>query len=95
MEPHPHGVDPRPLPSALIEAKIPANPTPGGDISGITANNAKRTIVIRMAKPRGDFLTILALLFAAPVPAARFMASSTAIDRPIPGHASAPIAPLL
>jgi peptide/nickel transport system substrate-binding protein len=45
------------------------NPTPGGDISGIVANNAKRTITIRLASPRGDFLTILALLFAAPVPA--------------------------
>src|SRR4029453_18765301 len=44
------------------------NPTPGGDISGITANNGKRTITIRLAMPRGDFLTILALLFAAPVP---------------------------
>jgi peptide/nickel transport system substrate-binding protein len=44
------------------------NPTPGGDISGIVTNNAKRTITIRLAKPRGDFLTILALLFAAPVP---------------------------
>ena len=45
------------------------NPTAGGDISGITANNAKRTINIRLDKARGDFLTILALLFAAPVPA--------------------------
>jgi peptide/nickel transport system substrate-binding protein len=45
------------------------NPTPGGDISGIVTNNAKRTITIRLATPRGDFLTILALLFAAPVPA--------------------------
>jgi peptide/nickel transport system substrate-binding protein len=44
------------------------NPTAGGDISGIVPNNGKRTIVIRLAKPRGDFLTILALLFAAPVP---------------------------
>ena len=44
------------------------NPTPGGDISGIVTNNAKRTITIRLATPRGDFLTILALLFAAPVP---------------------------
>ena len=44
------------------------NPTAGGDISGIVTNNAKRTITIRLAKPRGDFLTILALLFAAPVP---------------------------
>jgi peptide/nickel transport system substrate-binding protein len=40
-----------------------------GDIPGIKTNNAKRTIVIRLTKPRGDFLTILALLFAAPVPA--------------------------
>jgi peptide/nickel transport system substrate-binding protein len=39
-----------------------------GDIPGIKANNAKRTIVIKLTKPRGDFLTILALLFAAPVP---------------------------
>ena len=44
------------------------NPTPGGDISGIVTNNAKRTITIRLDSPRGDFLTILALIFAAPVP---------------------------
>ena len=44
------------------------NPTAGGDISGIVTNNAKRTITIRLDTPRGDFLTILALLFAAPVP---------------------------
>ena len=44
------------------------NPTAGGDISGIVTNNAKRTINIRLDTPRGDFLTILALLFAAPVP---------------------------
>jgi peptide/nickel transport system substrate-binding protein len=40
-----------------------------GDIPGIAVNNAKRKIVIRLTKPRGDFLTILALTFAAPVPA--------------------------
>jgi peptide/nickel transport system substrate-binding protein len=45
------------------------NPTKNGNISGIIVNNAKRTIVIKLATPRGDFLTILALLFAAPVPA--------------------------
>jgi peptide/nickel transport system substrate-binding protein len=45
------------------------NPTPEGDISGIVTSNGKRTITIRLAKARGDFLTILALLFAAPVPA--------------------------
>jgi len=49
-------------------AAFAAHPTASGDISGISANNAKRTITIRMAKPRGDFLTIVALLFAAPVP---------------------------
>jgi len=40
-----------------------------GDIPGIAVNNAKRKVVIRLTKPRGDFLTILALVFAAPVPA--------------------------
>src|SRR5712692_10627723 len=43
--------------------------TPTGDIAGIRANNKTRTIVIRLDSPRGDFLTILALLFSAPVPA--------------------------
>jgi peptide/nickel transport system substrate-binding protein len=40
-----------------------------GDIPGIQVNNAKRRIVIKLTRPRGDFLTILALTFAAPVPA--------------------------
>ncbi|HKD32517.1 MAG TPA: ABC transporter substrate-binding protein [Gaiellaceae bacterium] len=44
------------------------NPTPGGNIPGIIVNNKKRTITIKLVSPRGDFLTILALLFAAPVP---------------------------
>jgi peptide/nickel transport system substrate-binding protein len=44
------------------------NPTPGGNIPGIIASNRKRTITIKLVSPRGDFLTILALLFAAPVP---------------------------
>jgi len=39
-----------------------------GDIGGIKVNNKKRTITIRLVSPRGDFLTILALGFAAPVP---------------------------
>jgi len=39
-----------------------------GDISGIQVNNARRTIKIKLTTPRGDFLTILSLLFAAPVP---------------------------
>ena len=45
------------------------NPTPGGNIPGIIVNNKKRTITIKLVSPRGDFLTILALGFAAPVPA--------------------------
>ena len=40
-----------------------------GDIGGIRTNNKTGKIVIKLTKPRGDFLTILALLFAAPVPA--------------------------
>ncbi|MGB2954114.1 MAG: ABC transporter substrate-binding protein [Gaiellaceae bacterium] len=40
-----------------------------GHISGIIVNNSKRTITIKLTSPRGDFLTIIALLFAAPVPA--------------------------
>jgi peptide/nickel transport system substrate-binding protein len=38
------------------------------DIAGIVTNNKRRTIVIRLTAPRGDFLTIIALLFSAPVP---------------------------
>ncbi len=45
-----------------------AHPTPNGNISGIITNNSKRTITIKLATARGDFLTILALIFAAPVP---------------------------
>jgi peptide/nickel transport system substrate-binding protein len=45
------------------------HPTKSGNISGIVTNNKKRTITIKLATPRGDFLTILALIFAAPVPA--------------------------
>jgi peptide/nickel transport system substrate-binding protein len=40
-----------------------------GGISGIVADDAKRTIAIRLAKPQGDFENILALPFAALVPA--------------------------
>jgi peptide/nickel transport system substrate-binding protein len=45
------------------------HPTKGGNIPGIIVNNSKRSIVIKLVAPRGDFLTIIALLFAAPVPA--------------------------
>jgi peptide/nickel transport system substrate-binding protein len=48
--------------------KYSEHPTKSGNISGIIVNNSKRTIVIKLSTPRGDFLTILALLFAAPVP---------------------------
>jgi peptide/nickel transport system substrate-binding protein len=40
-----------------------------GDIPGIVGNNAKRTLTFNLVAPRGDFLSILALLFASPVPA--------------------------
>ena len=40
-----------------------------GDIPGIVGNNAKRTVTFNLVAPRGDFLSILALLFASPVPA--------------------------
>jgi peptide/nickel transport system substrate-binding protein len=46
-----------------------AHPTKGGNISGIITNNKTRSITVKLATPRGDFLTILALIFAAPVPA--------------------------
>src|SRR6185312_8349164 len=59
-----------------------AHPTKGGNISGIITNNKTRSITIKLATPRGDFLTILALIFAAPVPAS----TSTAIlNGTIPG----------
>jgi peptide/nickel transport system substrate-binding protein len=48
--------------------KYSEHPTPGGNIPGIIVNNRKRTITVKLTSPRGDFLTILALLFAAPVP---------------------------
>jgi peptide/nickel transport system substrate-binding protein len=44
------------------------HPTPGGNIPGIIVNNRTRAITIKLVTPRGDFLTILALIFAAPVP---------------------------
>ena len=44
------------------------HPTASGNIPGIITSNGKRTITIKLVKPRGDFLTILALIFAAPVP---------------------------
>jgi peptide/nickel transport system substrate-binding protein len=53
-----------------------------GDIGGIKTNNKARTIVIRLAKPRGDFLTILALLFASPVPCGTPAADQS--TKPIP-----------
>jgi len=46
-----------------------AHPTKGGNISGIITNNKTRSITVKLSTPRGDFLTILALIFAAPVPA--------------------------
>ena len=59
-----------------------AHPTKGGNISGIITNNKTRTITIKLATPRGDFLTILALIFAAPVPA---NTSTAILNGTIPG----------
>ncbi|MDQ3875095.1 MAG: ABC transporter substrate-binding protein [Actinomycetota bacterium] len=39
-----------------------------GNIAGVATNNARRTVTFRLVRPRGDFLSILALQFAAPVP---------------------------
>jgi len=58
------------------------HPTKGGNISGIVTSNKKRTITIKLSKPRGDFLTILALIFAAPVPA---NTSTAILNGTIPG----------
>ena len=58
------------------------HPTKSGNISGIITNNKKRTITIKLATPRGDFLTILALIFAAPVPA---NTSTAILNGTIPG----------
>jgi peptide/nickel transport system substrate-binding protein len=67
----------------IVGAKaFAAHPTKGGNISGIVVNNKKRTITIKLTKPRGDFLTILALLFAAPVPSST---STNILNGKIPG----------
>jgi peptide/nickel transport system substrate-binding protein len=39
-----------------------------GDIGGIVANDRSGRIVIRLVRPKGDFIDALALMFAAPVP---------------------------
>jgi peptide/nickel transport system substrate-binding protein len=43
--------------------------TKQGDISGITSDDAARTIEIRLEKPQGDFMNVLASSFASLVPA--------------------------
>jgi peptide/nickel transport system substrate-binding protein len=42
--------------------------TKKGDIAGIVANDQTGDITIRLAKPQGDFLNVMATEFAAPVP---------------------------
>jgi peptide/nickel transport system substrate-binding protein len=59
-----------------------AGPKTCGNISGIVTSNKKRTIVIKLTQPRGDFLTILALIFAAPIPA---NTSTQILNATIPG----------
>jgi peptide/nickel transport system substrate-binding protein len=53
-----------------------------GHITGIVGNNAKRTVTFHLVKPRGDFLSILALLFASPVPAGTPDADQSTKDLP-------------
>jgi peptide/nickel transport system substrate-binding protein len=43
--------------------------TKKGDIAGIVTDDEARTVEIRLTQPRGDFLHILAMMFAAAVPA--------------------------
>ena len=43
--------------------------TKKGDITGITTDDAARTITIKLEQPQGDFLNILAIEFARFVPA--------------------------
>jgi peptide/nickel transport system substrate-binding protein len=57
-----------------------------GNIGGIIGNNAKRTVTYKLVKPRGDFLSILALLFASPVPAGTPDADQSTRDLPSTGQ---------
>lgn len=53
-----------------IEGAAAFERDPGhGHISGIRTDDQARTISFTLVKPRGDFLSVLALPFAAPVPA--------------------------
>jgi peptide/nickel transport system substrate-binding protein len=56
-----------------------------GSIGGIVTNNAKRTVTFKLIKPRGDFLSTLALLFTAPVPAGTPDADQSTKDLPSTG----------
>ena len=56
-----------------------------GSINGIITNNAKRTVIFKLVKPRGDFLSILALLFASPVPSGTPDADQSTKDLPSTG----------
>jgi len=53
-----------------------------GDIAGITTDDGKRTVTIKLRRPRSDFANALASLFAAPVPRGTPMQDRT--RRPIP-----------
>ena len=56
-----------------------------GNIGGIIGNNAKRTVTFKLVKPRGDFLSLLALLFSSPVPAGTPDADQSTKDLPSTG----------
>src|SRR5262245_38776337 len=56
-----------------------------GHITGIVGNNAKRTVTFHLVKPRSDFISILALLFASPMPAGTPDADQSTKDPPSTG----------
>lgn len=56
-----------------------------GDIPGVITNNAKRTVIFKLVAPRGDFLSILALLFASPVPTGTPMKDESTANLPSTG----------
>ncbi|MDX6567935.1 MAG: peptide/nickel transport system substrate-binding protein [Gaiellales bacterium] len=59
--------------------------TKKGHISGITADDAKGTITIKLKSPQGDFEYILATEFAAPVPASSPAKDSSTAPLPSTG----------
>jgi peptide/nickel transport system substrate-binding protein len=59
--------------------------TKKGDISGIVVDDAARSVEIRLASPRGDFLNILATMFSAIVPASTPAKDQSTVGIPATG----------